>query len=128
MALIVPNEAETIMLQRILGVDVRLKLFTNDITPAETTVLADLTEASGSGYADKQLATGNWSYDFDAGDARASYSQQDFVFTGAQTLYGYYVTDNPATKILWVERFPDAPWIIPAGGGSARGTPKIKLG
>ena len=128
MALVVPNEGETEMLGRVLDVDVKLKLYVNDLIPEESHVLSDLTESTGSGYSDKTLATGSWSYDFDAGDARASYPQQDFVFTGGETVYGYYITDLAETLILWVERFSDGPYIIPSGGGTIRVTPRIKLG
>ena len=93
MPFVVPNEGETEMLQRILDTDVVLKLFTNDKTPAETDVLADYTEATAAGYADKTLATASWSYDFDAGDARANYADQDFIFTAGETVYGFMVTD-----------------------------------
>lgn len=127
MALLVPNEGEQEMLQRILDVDVKLKLFTNDKTPEEIDVLGDYTEATAAGYAEKILASASWSHSLDAGDALAEYAEQDFVFTAGETVYGYFVTDNAGTKILWVERFTDAPYVIPAGGGTIKITPKIKL-
>ena len=126
MAGVIPNEGETLMLQRVLSVNSLLKLFTNDYTPDDTTVLSDMEEAAGSGYAQKTLVPGSWVIT-NPGDAQAAYAKQDFVLSGAMTVYGYYITDSPATKILAVERFSDGPYIVPAGGGTVSVTPTLNL-
>ncbi len=126
MSLLLTNAGETEMLQKFLSANRRLKLYTNNKTPAEGDLLADYTEAVGNGYSDKQLLIANWIYDLDENDARASYPEQEFIFTGAVSIYGYYITDDPATKVLWAERFSDAPWVFPSGGGTGKITARIK--
>lgn len=119
MALVVPNISETMFLHLILNktgtysqADVILKLFTNDYTPVETTVVGDLTEATGFGYAAKTLTGNSWSVT----DGVATYASQTFTFTGALGyVYGYYLT-NAAGNLYWLERFVDGPYNIQASG------------
>lgn len=132
MALLVPNVAEQEMLKRILDTNVTLKLYTNNKTPAESDVHGNYTEATAAGYAAKTLVPGSWSYALDSDDYMASYAAQDFVFTAGETVYGYYVigkliADGVTDVLLWAERFTDAPYVVPSGGGTIRVTPRIKL-
>jgi hypothetical protein len=103
----------------------KLHLFTNDATPLEATVLAGLTECDVAGYAATTLSAPTVAT---VGDVTtATYSQQTFTFTAATTVYGYYLTDNGGTKLLWAERFTDGPYRIPSGGGEIKVTPKIAV-
>ena len=126
MALLVPNVGEKEMLERILnGSDnLQLHLFQVDHVPAEADTVTSYDEVSTGGYASKSLdATWNISGD----PTEGSYPQVSFDFTGSATIYGYYVTDNGGSILLWAERFSDAPYNIPSGGGSVKITPKIQL-
>ena len=132
MALKVPDGGEVLLLKKMLNHtapdNVKLKLFINNVTPAEDDVVGTYTEATGAGYAAKTLTGGSWTVETDTGVTTAEYAEQEFVFTGAQAnVYGYYVTDSAGTGLLWAERFTDGPYSIPAGGGSITVTPKIVL-
>jgi hypothetical protein len=128
MAGVVPDVGETLFARYIVGKTApgapKLHLFTNDVTPGEATVLGDLTEATANGTAAKTLTSANWT----VADGAASYAQQTFTITQAEpTVYGYYITDNAGTGLLAAERFADAPYVIPAGGGSILITPTLTV-
>lgn len=132
MALLVPNTAEAILLGRMLNnltpSDCKLKLYTNDRTPAEADVLGSYTESTGSGYAAIALTGASWTITTVTGTTTASYAQQTFTYTGAEaSIYGYYVVDSAGSNLLWAERFSDGPYAIPSGGGSVKITPQISL-
>lgn len=130
MSLVTPNQGEVECLSRILNkvtpADVELRLFVNDIVPDEGTVVGDLIECSAAGYAAKTLPGANWTISTDANDVTtAEYPEQIFSLSEAATIYGYYVTSNGV--LLWLERFPDAPWTFPDNGGDAKVTPRYTL-
>lgn len=126
MALLVPNVGEKEMLERILNGtdDLVLHLFQVDHTPVEADVVTSYQEVNTGGYTEISL-TAAWTI---AGDpTEGSYPQVSFAFTGAATVYGYYVTNGDSSILLWAERFSDGPYNIPSGGGSVKITPKIQL-
>lgn len=125
MALLVPNVGETEMLQRILngGDNCKIHLYSDNITPAEADTVASYTLVTDP--AAITLTGASWDTSSVAGEA--SYAQQTFTYTGAGTAYGYVVTDNAGTTLLWAERFTDGPYEIPSGGGTIKITPKIQL-
>ena len=45
---------------------------------------------------------------------------------GPVSVYGYFVTNNAGTVLLWAERFTDGPYNLPSGGGSIKITPSIE--
>lgn len=85
------------------GNDLTLKLFVNDITPADDDVVGDYTEATGGGYAAKTLTAASWTVSTVSDIVQAAYAQQDFVFTGALTtnhvIYGVYIVDADGVLI-----------------------------
>lgn len=98
--LIVPNGGETIMLNAATGKTAAtawtLRLYTV-ISPAlgSGTVVADLTEATGGGYAAIALTAANWVTTPGAPTSTA-YPLQTFTFTGPLStnpgVIGYYIT------------------------------------
>lgn len=64
MALVFPNVGEGIALKALVNhtppQNLSLRLFSNNITPAETDTAATFTEATGGGYAPKALAGASW--------------------------------------------------------------------
>ncbi len=132
MALLVPDVGEVLLLSYALnkiapGDTLKLKIFTNNITPDDDTVVGDLTEATADGYAAISLAKADWTIETDVGGVTtAEQPQKTFTFTGASTNYGYYITDVAGTGLLWVEKFTDAPHTIPSGGGTEKITVKIE--
>lgn len=122
---------EILLLQYIMGIvsatNKVLHLYANDVTPSDSTVLGDLTEVAGStGYTPITLATTGWTTTQSSGVTTAIFSQQTFTFSTDATSYGYYVTDT-VNRLLWIERFTNAPFEIPDGGGTISITTKLTL-
>ena len=139
MSLIAPVEGEANLLGYMLGETsvpaggFYYRLYTDPTTaPTENIVLADLTEVTDYLYAQVQLTPANWDITEAADITTAEYNATiSFNFGAAASVYGYYVTNNvlddPTTTILWIERFNNAPFEIPSGGGTIEITPKITL-
>lgn len=141
MSLLVPDIGEILMLQYLVnmlstdgsagpsGGERLLRLFTNNLTPSESTTLGTVTEAAGAtGYAPITLVGASWTTTQVAGTTTAVYSEQTFSFTTAVTVYGYYVTTiGGSPALLWLERFSGAPFILPSGGGQIAISPRISL-
>ena len=90
--------------------DVLVHLNANNFTPAKSMVLADFVEATFDGYAAVNVLAAGWTapYVNGAGNGELStLAQVAFDSTGITTsemIYGYYVTDNPATVVLFAEK------------------------
>jgi len=83
-----------------------LKLFVNDVTPDDDTVVGDFTECTATGYAAKTLTKGSWTVATAVGVTSATYATQTFTITALTAdCYGYYVIDANAGTLLWCERF-----------------------
>lgn len=111
------------------GTDLTLKLFCNDVTPADTDTAGTYTEASGGGYAAKTLTNGSWTVASANDPSDAVYAQQMFTFTGAldtnPTIYGYYVVDADGV-LVWAEAI--AATFTPAtNGDELKITPKFQM-
>jgi iron uptake system EfeUOB component EfeO/EfeM len=134
MALLAPNEGEGLLLAYMLNKtngsykaqnNAIMHLFTNDYTPVETSTKASFTEASDGSYSSVTLTGDSWSIS-EGAPTEASYAQQTFSFAGASTVYGYYVTDDSDSTVLWAERFSSA-GSTGSSGGTIYVTPKITL-
>ena len=127
MALLTPNVGETELLSRMLNKsatgDVKIQLYSSNTTPAEADTIATYTLITDP--AAITLTGASWDTTSVAGTA--SYAQQTFTFTGANTVYGYVVTNSAGTTLLWAEKFTDGPYPIPSGGGTIKITPSISL-
>lgn len=128
MAMVIVNDGENEMLNRIFvnGSDLTLRLFTNDYTPIETTILTDLTEVTGDGsYSANVLTNSSWTVT----GGQASYAEQTFTFAAGNTVYGFFVTWNDGVDdhLLLAERFSDGPYVLPSDGGTIAITPQIVL-
>lgn len=129
MAAIMPDEGLLRMLEYVLNKssqgNLKLKLFKNNYTPVGGSVLADFTEVTLTGYAAVTLTGSSWTTATVANVVTASYAAQTFTFSATgETVYGYYITDNGSTKVLWAERL-GSPYVVPGGGGSVTITPTI---
>lgn len=107
--------------------DLVYKLYTNNITPAETDVAGTYTEATSGGYADKTTTGSSWTVTPGA-PSTAAYAQQTWTFTGAlgggASIYGYYVLRAVTLDLMFADRFATAR--TPANNGDAlRLTPQI---
>ncbi len=131
MPLVAPSQGKEIMVGAFVNktapTNLKLKLFKNDLTPAKATVIGDFTESDIAGYAAKDLTGTNWTVATNGGDTLGSYAEQTWTFTGAGSIYGYYITNNDGSKVVWAERYTDAPHTFPSGGGTEKVTVKIQI-
>ena len=106
--------------------DLVYRLFTNNITPAETDVLGTYTEAVGGGYAAKTMTGSNWTLT-PGNPSTAVYARQDWVFSGSLTgnlnLYGYFVTRAASLDLLFAERAVNI--ATPDAGAEYRVVPRV---
>lgn len=131
MALMVPREGDVQLLTDLLGggtlEDWKLRLFNSNITPAETDVAATYTahETAFTGYSAKTLTrsvgsstwntpvsqapSGSWSARTQVGHSQYGSAAQQWTCTGTgDTIYGYFVTGNTSTKLIFAEAFSSA--------------------
>lgn len=114
--IIVPNVAEKAILDQLIerwGLvgNPRVLLFTNNITPDESTVRADFVQPTNAGYSGQSL--GAWSAANLTPDGEAYTVSDEVTITcsgGAPvTVYGYFADDDGSpAKLLWAQRF-DSP-------------------
>lgn len=130
MALVIANVCEGRILDFMTKTeDLYLRLYSNNVVPAETDTAATFTQVVGGGYAAKLLAIAGWTTSVGS-PSFASFAQQLFAFTGpttgVATIYGYYVV-NAAGLLYWAERFPGAnvPF-TPVSGSVIRITPRLE--
>lgn len=105
----------------------KLHLFSSNTTPTTSSVLADFTECTFAGYAAISM-TGWAAPSVAAHVAKMLAAVKTFTrsTTGAaQNVYGYYVTDNGSTILLWAERDPLAPIVVTNEGDSYTVTPSL---
>lgn len=139
MALKVTNLGEVELLNRILnpggdsvGDTLWLRLYDNDITPAEGDTNTTYSESGGTGYGEINLRGDSWTITTEGGDTtHADYAQQTFTYSGGDTCYGYLIVEKAGyggdSVIVIAERFSDGPYTIPGGGGTIKVTPRIEL-
>lgn len=129
MSLLVPNEGEAAILNRLLNggsFPLTLGLFKNNLTPTDANVFADVTAASFTGYASVVLADGSWTVTPGA-PTIATYAPQTFVCSlagVAETEYGYYLYRG--TTLYWIERFPSSR-LVSVAGAAIIVNPRITL-
>jgi len=113
MALTIVDSAELYMLELLLGKSttpqsLTLRLFTNNATISGSTVLANLTECTLSGYSALALTSASWSSAVTAsGKGSTSYPTLTFNFTNvsAGNIYGLYLTSNTTGLLVAAEKF-----------------------
>lgn len=134
MALLVPDVGEVLMLKNIVNntapTNLVLKLYQSNTTPAEGDTAATYTESNFTGYANVTLTGASWTVGTVAGTSNATYAQQTYTSSAAQTtqnVYGYFVTAGPTGTLLWAERFTDGPYPITNNGDAVKVTPYIEL-
>ena len=131
MALRVTDEGEVIALKALLnhtaGQNLVLKLYQNNITPADTDTAATYTECTFTGYVNLTLTGASWTVTPGA-PAVASYAQQTFTSSAdqaAQNAYGYFLTQLGSGTLVYAERFTGAPFVIQNNGDNIKVTPRI---
>jgi hypothetical protein len=103
------------------------RLFTNNITPAETDVVGGYTQASGAGYAEIETIGSSWTVTPGAPSV-ASYAQQQWDFsgplTGGASIYGYFVVRKITGDLMFSDRFA-TPRTPTNPGDALRLTPQV---
>jgi hypothetical protein len=114
------------------GETLKLKLFTNNITPLDSHTPADYTEVvtgAPANYVSKDLVTANWTISIVSNIAQAIYTQQPFNFdaalAGGLSVRGYFVVDS-ANTLVWAEQYA-TPYTPQNTGGTLLVTPLFKL-
>jgi hypothetical protein len=101
----------SLLVNKTTGYGLTLHLFKNDYTPVESSVTADFTEATFSGYASKTLTNSSWTIT-SSSPYYAYYANQTWTFTGNpvtyQTVYGYYIKQGTTNYTIVAERFTTA--------------------
>lgn len=135
--LIQPQDGEIQFLKTILGgsapqavENLTLKLYKNNITPADTDTAATYTESTFTGYAAVALTRGaGWTLT-PAKPSSATYTQQTFTSSANQAVeqaYGYFIVGATSAKLYWAERFPNGPYPISNNGDQILITPNYTL-
>lgn len=122
---------EVLLLQYMLNVtsadNVRLHLYRNDYTPTINTTTGNVTEANNAGYASISLTGSQWTVAAAGGSGCAAYANQSFTYTTSDVVYGYYITNNASSTVIWAERFENSPLNVPVAGGAITVAPSICL-
>lgn len=129
------NQGETVMLNAFTaktpGQVLRLRLFKNDVTPAETDTEATYTQATFTGYPAGGISLPAASATTVAGEpSQTTFPPQRFTATvdqSAQTIYGYYYVQTSSGLAVAAERFA-TPYVIQRAGDALDITPTISMG
>lgn len=132
MALNVPDVGENLILEMLVNKtapqNLSLRLFTNNITPADSDTTGTYTEATGvnfPGYVALTLTGASWGA---ASAGSITYgSQQSFTSSGPATadVYGYFVIQVTSLTLVWSERDASAPFAVRNTGDAVKLTPVI---
>ena len=134
MALVASQSGDLLLLKYLLSFQTNVNanqemhLYNNNHTPTSNDVLTNFTESIASNYTGVMLVGAAWTCTTaGSAGATASYAQQAFNFSAADTIYGYFVTSPNKGTLLWAELFTGGPFTLPASGGSIQVTPKLSL-
>jgi hypothetical protein len=93
-----------------------MHLYTNNLTPTTSTVLADFTEATFTGYTSVAVSVVTGPLVF-GHYASVIFSPAGFTISaGTQNIYGWYLTDDTDTILIASQRDPAAPVLMDAAG------------
>ena len=119
MAIMIPDVGEVLALKLIVNktaqADLRLHLFSNSVTPAESDTILTYTENAESGYAAATLTGSSWSVSNGGGTTTGTYPQVDFTFDEAATINGWFITDSSDTILMMSQAFNETVNILSTG-------------
>lgn len=124
MALVIPDQGEVDALEyftnRTASEDLVLRLYGNNVTPAETDTAASYTELAGNGYA--PIVLNDWDPAVEGSPSSIAHPTQSFNFlVNPSNVYGYFMTRSLSGRIAVAERFTDGPYT----GNPIRITPRL---
>lgn len=112
MAIVISNSGKIELIDKMLkdalstDENLILKLFKNNVTLTEESVLDDFIEADFTNYVSKIISRNSWNTELTGGKAKATSStlQWNCGATG-NTIYGYYLIGQNSNTLLWAEKF-----------------------
>lgn len=124
MALLVPNVGEGRMIRLITntiattGENLNIRLFKSNTTPTSTMTLTDYTEATFTGYASVAATSASWTINEGAPTSATQAAATTFTCTAAtsESIYGYYLSNQQSSVLMWSERFSDGPYVLTNNG------------
>ncbi len=136
MAIVIPDVGEVEWLKRALyanagSENLTLKLFQNNVTPAESDVAGTYTVSTFTGYANKTLTSSQsgatWAVPTtSSGTTSSQYgTNQTYSPTTSETVYGYYIIFASSTILAAAEAFGAGKPV--ANGDSLLIVPKLQL-
>jgi hypothetical protein len=130
MPLVCPDAGEVLLannwLNKVAPQNQTLKLYSNNITPAETDTAGTYTEAAFTGYAAIGLTGADWTVTSGAPTSAAT-AAKTFTQTAvaSSNVYGYFIVQAVSGIIMVAERFSAAPFALANNGDSITVTPTI---
>ena len=98
-----------------------VRIYTNNYTPTDATLLSDLTQATWSGYSAIALSAANWGAVTVASHLASSPYTLTLAFTRSVTgtavsNFGWYITDSGNSLLYAAARFATAPLVVTNAG------------
>lgn len=134
--IVVPDVGEVFLLRRMLYEDAdaenwTLKLFSNNVTPAEADTAGSYTEATFTNYVSKTITSSQsgstWAVPTtSSGTTSATYNTAFSWSAGSsQTIYGYFVVGATSGTLIYAEAFGAGKPLV--SGDTLNITPRIQL-
>jgi hypothetical protein len=137
MALLVPNVGEERMIRLIVnattaastGENLKIRLYKSNTTPTSTMTLTDYTESTFTGYAAVTATSGSWTITPGAPTSAQQSAASTFSCsaTTSESAYGYYLSQENSSVLMWSERFSDGPYTIANSGDKVILTAQLTL-
>lgn len=120
------NRALEYLVNKTAPESLTLRLYKNNVSISNATVVEDVTQADFTGYSAIALAGSDWA-SASAGSISTSAAKEFTSSAGSQSspVYGYYLTDASATRLYWIEAFSGGPYTIVNNGDKITVTPTI---
>ena len=124
MALLVPNVGEERIAKLFTnsvattGENLKIRLFKSNTTPTSTMTLTDYTEATFTGYASVAATSASWTITPGAPTSATQTAATTFTCSAAtsEAIYGYYLSQENSSTLMWSERFSDGPYTLTNNG------------
>jgi hypothetical protein len=118
-----------LLLNKVAQEDYLMALHSNSWAPTKPTVLGDLTEVTGGGYARATMPfPSSWFVVASNanGLAEATYPQRQWIFTASiGNVHGYYVVGSTSGRLIYQEKFGDGPYSVVRSGDQINIDPRI---
>lgn len=119
MSAVFPNQGidrlTQVALKKVAQGDLSCGLYVNDYTPVDGSTYGSFTEPTDGAYDAASLNPASWTGTTVDGVATYNYETITFNFgMGMVTVYGYFVFDLAAEKVIYAERFA-VPKVVPMG-------------